>query len=63
VDTKKLPFLLDPLGVDAARLPAFALRHGGDSDDVSVYDQNRNVNAKDIETFVQRTLYWAGKEL
>ncbi|EXJ73577.1 uncharacterized protein A1O5_03338 [Cladophialophora psammophila CBS 110553] len=62
VDTKSLSFLLEPLGVDPRRLPAFAL-HRGDNDEVFVYDQNRKVNAKDVEVFVQRTLNWPDKEL
>ncbi|KIW89309.1 uncharacterized protein Z519_10162 [Cladophialophora bantiana CBS 173.52] len=62
VDTKSLSFLLEPLGVDGRRLPAFAL-HRGDNDEVFVYDQNRKVNAKDVEVFMQRTLNWPDKEL
>lgn len=61
MDTAKLSFLLEPLGVDATRLPAFAL-HRGD-DDVAVYDQNRRVGGRDVETFVQRVLAWPDKEL
>ena len=62
VDTKTLSFLLEPLGVDATRLPAFAL-HRGDNDNVLVYDQNRKVNGENIEIFIQRTLNWPEKEL
>ncbi|OQV08632.1 hypothetical protein CLAIMM_12873 [Cladophialophora immunda] len=62
LDTTKLPFLLEPLGVDAARLPAFAL-HRGDNDEAFVYDQNRRINGKDVGIFIQRTLNWPVKEL
>ncbi|KIY03055.1 uncharacterized protein Z520_01521 [Fonsecaea multimorphosa CBS 102226] len=62
LDTTKLPFLLEPLGVDSTRLPAFAI-HRGDNEEVSVYDQNRQINAKDVEIFLHRTLNWPLKEL
>ena len=62
MDTRKLSFLLKPLGVDATRLPAFAL-HRGDNDDVLVYDQNRKVSGENIEVFIQSTLNWPRKEL
>lgn len=66
VDTEKLPFLLEPLGVDAVKLPAFAI-HAGDNEDVYVYDQKRKVNAHDVEFFIRRSLKLdetpGGKEL
>ncbi|KIW75207.1 hypothetical protein Z517_11980 [Fonsecaea pedrosoi CBS 271.37] len=62
LDTTKLPFLLEPLDVDATRLPALAL-HRGDDDEVFVYDQNRHINRRDVETFIQRTIHRPVTEL
>ncbi|OAG39872.1 hypothetical protein AYO21_05938 [Fonsecaea monophora] len=62
LDTTKLPFLLEPLDVDATRLPALAL-HRGDDDEVFVYDQNRQINRRDVETFIQRTIHRPVTEL
>ncbi|OAL34855.1 hypothetical protein AYO20_05815 [Fonsecaea nubica] len=62
LDTTNLPFLLEPLGVDATRLPALAL-HRGDDDEVFVYDQNRQINRRDVETFIQRAIHRPVTEL
>ncbi|OAP65329.1 hypothetical protein AYL99_01301 [Fonsecaea erecta] len=62
LDTTQLSFLLEPLGVDSTRLPAFAV-HRGDNDEVFVYDQHRQINRRDIEIFIQRTLNLLVKEL
>lgn len=55
VDTGKLLFLLEPLGVDASKLPAVAL-HTGDNQDIYVYDQKRKIKVSDVEIFIRRSL-------